>query len=200
MKWPERAMETTTILADAPNVQNVDVRRGRPRRDEGGTAMLEFAIVATLLLSLVIGIIAFGLLMQRKQQDVQAAAEGTRAGVATPYSSQEMASYLLGGPEPNPVLAARAAVNRAMADTNRVCQQGDTDTAEASAFSADGLRCPITVSACPVGADVRYCIKVQVIDENQGNFRVVPQLPLLSSAIPGVMRATSVAELGGLIQ
>lgn len=188
-----------------------------PRRDERGTSTLEFALVSVLLLTLVLGIIAFGILLQRKQQDVQAAAEGTRAGVGTAYSTTELLPYLADpSQEPSPIVSARAAVNQSMADTGRRCAKGDSDTFEAVTDPADGLRCPIAVYSCLSGTQlsgaevtslasdpattVRVCIRVRVIDENQGSFRVVPDVPLLSAAMPSVMRATSVAELGGLIQ
>lgn len=51
------------------------------RSSEGGTAMVEFAIVLPLLLLLVFGMIEFGLLIYNKQILTNASREGARAGI-----------------------------------------------------------------------------------------------------------------------
>src|SRR5690554_621936 len=50
------------------------------RRNDRGAAMLEFAIVLPILLTLLVGMIFFGLALNTKQDVTRAAAEGARAG------------------------------------------------------------------------------------------------------------------------
>lgn len=59
-------------------------REGRPRRrDEGGAAAVEFALVLPLLVLLLFGIISYGVMLSFRQSLSQAAAEGARAAAVT---------------------------------------------------------------------------------------------------------------------
>ena len=53
--------------------------RGQHKQAERGAALVEFALVVTLLLTLVLGIIEFGLIAMDKLTITQAAREGSRA-------------------------------------------------------------------------------------------------------------------------
>lgn len=66
-------------------------RDGRTRaRGDRGAALVEFSFVAVLLLSLVFGIIHYGLILSFKQDMTRAAAEGARAGaVAFPATDAQ---------------------------------------------------------------------------------------------------------------
>ena len=62
-----------------------EARKPRRGQGDGGTAILEFAIVGVLLLTLVFGIITFGGMLSFRQDVTRAAAEGARGGaVAIP--------------------------------------------------------------------------------------------------------------------
>ena len=56
-------------------------RRPLLRRDESGTALVEFALVVGVFVFVLYGLIAFGMILATKQQVTNAAAEGARAAV-----------------------------------------------------------------------------------------------------------------------
>ena len=58
------------------------VESARAQGDHGA-ALVEFALVSVLLLSIVFGIIHYGLILSFKQDVTRAAAEGARAGAVT---------------------------------------------------------------------------------------------------------------------
>ena len=78
--------------------------KGRPGRDEAGAALVEFALVVTLFVSILYGLIYFGMALATKQRVTNAAAEGARAavGATSPGDAQTMAENrvvaLLGAP------------------------------------------------------------------------------------------------------
>jgi Flp pilus assembly protein TadG len=57
-----------------------NIRSTPRRRDERGTAVVEFAIASVVLLMLLFGIITYGYVLSFKSDLTQAAAEGARAG------------------------------------------------------------------------------------------------------------------------
>ena len=60
------------------------LREARPRRrDQGGAAAVEFALVLPLLVLLLFGIISYGVMLSFRQSLSQAAAEGARAAAVT---------------------------------------------------------------------------------------------------------------------
>lgn len=59
----------------------------RPRRDESGAAMVEFALVAGLFVLMIYGLVAFGMILATKQRVTNAAAEGARAAVGQTSSA-----------------------------------------------------------------------------------------------------------------
>ncbi len=160
------------------------IRRARPAprptarrgRGDAGTTLVEFAFVAVLLLTLVFGIINFGLILSFKQDLTRAAAEGARAAaVAYPASGA--------------VAAADAATDQAVDDFNKVCDQ-------------DGLTCPINQHDCtdPVpdtnGDDsaVPNCVQVTLVYDYENHPLLVP-VPLISAFLPDTLRATSDARV-----
>lgn len=147
-------------------------------RADSGTAMLEFALVAVLLLTLVFGIINFGLILSFKQDLTRAAAEGARAAaVAYPASGA--------------VAAGTAATNEAVQSFNKTCGSG-------------GLTggCLIRQHDCsdPVpdtnGDDpnVPNCVQVDLIYD-YANYPLLVAVPLIKPFLPSQIRATSDARL-----
>jgi Flp pilus assembly protein TadG len=57
------------------------------RRDESGTALVEFALVVGLFVFILYGLIAFGMILATKQRITNAAAEGARAAVGQTTSA-----------------------------------------------------------------------------------------------------------------
>ena len=71
------------------------------RRDESGAAILEFSLVVVLFVSFLYALIAFGVIMAKKQEITNAAADGARAAVGstTPATAaQARVEQALGAP------------------------------------------------------------------------------------------------------
>jgi len=152
-------------------------RRGARRgHGEEGTAILELALVSVLLLTVVFGIINFGLLLSFNQDLTRAAAEGARAAaVAYPAS--------------NAVADATAATEEAVQSFSKSCTGG-------------GLTCLVRQHDCsdPVpdtnGDDpaVANCVQVDLIYDYDAYPLVVP-VPLIAPFLPSQIRATSDARV-----
>ncbi|MGQ0830516.1 MAG: TadE/TadG family type IV pilus assembly protein [Microthrixaceae bacterium] len=173
-------------------------RRAAERRcsGDGGTAILEFTLVAVLLLTIVFGIINFGLILSFKQDMTRAAAEGARTGaVALPSS-------VWGTNDPRR-LAAQQATEQAVGGFNKTCGTG-------------GLTCTVSVHDCDdaVPDTNGYhekdptantqpgntanaqpdCVTVDLAYDYKNNPLLVP-VPLISAFLPEQIRAKSVARL-----
>lgn len=148
------------------------------RRDDSGAAMLEFAFVGVLLVTLVLGIINFGLILSFKQDMTRAAAEGARAGaVALPVSTAWS--------------EADTATSEAADGFDRTCNSGD------------GLTCNINLHSCsttvPPGtpsnpASTGDCVTVELVYDYAGH-PLLARPPLLSALLPDTIRDSSVARL-----
>ncbi len=148
-------------------------RRAQPRRAGGdeGAALLEFALVAVLLFSVVFGIIAFGLLLSFKQDLTRAAAEGARAGAVAFPSSEAVDS-------------AEAATQEAVEGFGQSCGEGGmTCTISPATFDCDGG-----------GPGTAQCVEVTLTYDNESD-PIVPPFPLISAFLPDTMEATSVARV-----
>lgn len=107
------------------------VMRARARRDEGGAAALEFALVLPILLMLVFGIISYAYMFSVRQALTQAAAEGARAA-AVAQTGQS-------------ATRATAAVNEALAGLDMTC-------------GAEGLTCTPTPATCGSASCMRVTV------------------------------------------
>lgn len=172
--------------------------RAAPRRlgDDCGAALVEFTIIAGLLLLLVFGIINFGLILSFKQDVTRAAAEGARAGaIALPSSTY-------GTNDPRR-LAAQQATEEAVQGFDKTC-------------GVDGMDCRVSVHDCddPIPDTDGYhasdptanvqpgntpnvqqdCVTVELVYDYENNPLLVP-LPLISPFLPDRVAAKSVARL-----
>lgn len=151
-------------------------RRARPAAQrgtgDGGTAILEFTLVAVLLLTIVFGIINFGLILSFKQDLTRAAAEGGRAAaVAFPASTA--------------VATGQTATEEAVNGFNKSC-------------GVDGLECLVRQHDCNEsvpdtnGDDPAQpnCVQVDLIYDYEDYPLIVP-VPLISAFMPDEIRATS---------
>jgi Flp pilus assembly protein TadG len=76
-------------------------RARRRRGDESGAAILEFSLVVILFVSFLYALIAFGVILAKKQEITNAAADGARAAVgsSTPaQAAQDRVRQALGDP------------------------------------------------------------------------------------------------------
>jgi len=164
-----------------------------PRRaDEDGAAAIEFAFVATLLFTLIFGIIVFGVLFGFRQQLTQATAEGARATVAIAYTPSSYAAVQE---------AARIQVNRSLASSKRTCPA--LTAGLSGVLAVDGIQCSFLVYPCssatpgvgvPTGAD--DCLQAKVVLDNQTKPLIGP-LPFLSAFTPKTLTGTYVIKLQG---
>ena len=132
-----------------------------------GTALVEMAFVIGPLCLLLFGIIVFGYLMSFRQNLVQAAAEGARAGAVAAQSTDIQAD-------------ATAAAEQSI-----------------SGFHAcgNGLTCDVSVpsTGCPNAPSVK-CVIVH-LTYDYANHPLLPQVPIISAFMPNTIEATSIAEV-----
>ena len=151
----------------------------RPAKRVGGdqgAALVEFAIVASLLFTLIFGIITYGLILNFKQDMTRAAAEAARAG-AVAFPATDAWSD------------ADAALDDAVDAYNQTC-------------GLAGMSCYINRHDCTVtvadntpsnSASTGGCITVEVVFDYAG-FPMFPELPILGGFLPDEIRARSVAR------
>jgi TadE-like protein len=128
------------------------VGRARARGDDG-TALVEFALVSVLLLSIVFGIIHYGLILSFKQDVTRAAAEGARAAaVAFPATDAEG--------------DARDALTDAIHEWGGP-EWGSTDCYNPGS-QRDGFRCNVTEAPCAANT-AQTCVTVELYYDYDGD-------------------------------
>jgi Flp pilus assembly protein TadG len=150
-------------------------RAERRARGDEGAALVEFAFVAVLLLSVVFGIIHYGLILSFKQDMTRAAAEGARAGAVA-------------FPAANAQADADAAVEEA------VREFGGSNWSS-NGCSRQGMSCTVTVDPCdPSNPTGDQCVKVELVYDYDTYplFGVIPIIGGLTQ--PDEVKATSVAR------
>ena len=140
--------------------------RGQRAAGDEGAAVVEMAFVGVLLVLLLMGIMAFGYLMSFRQNMVQAATEGARAGAVAAAGSAPA--------------DATAAAEQAVAGFGKDC--GDT-----------GLTCDVTVDWCPNATTVR-CVTVHLTYDYE-HHPLLPDVPVIGGALPDTIEARAVAEV-----
>jgi Flp pilus assembly protein TadG len=135
------------------------------------------AFVVTPLCLLLFGIVVYGYLMSFRQNMTQAAAEGARAGAVAPADAP------VATPLTHTIAIARAtdATNKALSSFgNYSCGGG-------------GMTCNITAGSCPTPSTAQ-CVFVTVTYDYSGH-PLMPDIPLVSAAIPGTFTSSSTAEI-----
>ena len=140
--------------------------RGQRSHGDEGAAVVEMALVGVLLVLLLMGIIAFGYLMAFRQNLVQAATEGARAGATAVQGSAEV--------------DATQAAEQAVIGFDKRC-------------SDIGMTCAVSVAQCP-NAVTRQCVTVEMTYDYK-NHPILPDIPLLSTAMPEDIHAIAIAEV-----
>lgn len=175
------------------------------RTDDEGAVLVEFALVAVLLITLLYGIVSFGVLFSVHQSVTQAAADGARAAVAAPQTANQSTD------QNAPVrAAARAQVANAASwlhtpagVTTLQCLEM-TPNADGSlpVTSAQPLGCATSVAPCPNESRVPQpsCLTLKVAYA-YGAKPVIPAMPFVGQFMPDRLTSTSTIELdGGLVQ
>jgi Flp pilus assembly protein TadG len=152
-------------------IQDDSSTRARRGRGDDGAALVEFALIAVLLATLVFGIINFGFLLSFKQDMTRAAAEGARAGAVAPDPL-------------NAVAAATSATNEAVEGFGKACGEGGmTCTISPATFDCDGI-----------GAGTAKCVEV-TLEYDYKDHPLLPDFPIISAFMPDQVSATSVARV-----
>ena len=140
--------------------------QGRRADGDGGAAVVEMAFVGVLLVLLLMGIMAFGYLMSFRQNMVQAATEGARAGAVA------AADKVPGD--------ARDAATQAVSGFGKDCDK-------------DGLTCDVVVGPC-VNATTVTCVTVHLTYDYE-HYPLLPDVPVIGGALPQTIEAKAVAEV-----
>ena len=164
-------------------------RVGRRARGDQGAAIVEFALVAVLLLTIVFGIINFGLILSFKQDVTRAAAEGARAGaVALPSTTEGFLDARR--------LAADVATRQAVEGFNQECGVGGMSCI-AQIHDCD-FTPPNDTSEVPNAGysttPAPDCVTVKITYDYENDPIIVP-VPLFEPFIPEQIKATSVVRL-----
>lgn len=143
-------------------------------RGESGAALLEFAIVFSLFVFVLYGLIAFGMMLALKQSVTAAAAEGARSAVGV---TDDAAA----------VTTAKAAV------LDRLdWLAADKKAAVSAQLDANP---PTVVSPCPGSPlPTSRCIRVEVTYPYAGN-ELVPPAPGLGLVTPSSFGSTAVVQI-----
>jgi TadE-like protein len=168
-------------------------RGGRTRaRGDQGAALVEFALVSVLLLSIVFGIIHYGLILSFKQDVTRAAAEGAREGAVTfPAAHADVET------------AAQAALDDAV-------ESFGGSTWSSQGCSRDGMKCIVSEGPCTHGSG--RCVTVELYYDYDGDgdcgggtknptrpgTQLFGEIPVIGGLIaPDCISAKSVAKTNG---
>lgn len=156
--------------------------RRAPHR-EAGSAAIEFALLAPIVLTLVIGIVAYGYMLSFRQAVSQGATEGARAAAVSAYPT-----------ESQKVADAVASVNDALASYGVTC------TVPTGSTTGPLRRGGATVGTCGVAAatcannSLASCVSVQV-SYDYLHYPLVPDMPGLGVVMPRTIHYTAVAQV-----
>ena len=142
--------------------------------DESGAELVEFAFVVVLLITVLYGIITYGMILAAQSTLTQAAADAAQAG-------------LVMGSSP-------AAVTTAQAQAADDIGWMDRGTCGTSSTSNTVMKCLAVTEACPSNASVQ-CLKVTVI-YSYAQSPLFPELPGLGLITPSTISSTNVVQLG----
>lgn len=161
--------------------RKIDAHRRRRRgRGDDGAALVEFAFVSVLLLTLIFGIINFGLILNFDQDVTRAAAEGARGGaVAVKLNSNQTSGQ-----------AAQAAAASATSDAVKQI----SSKFKTLGCSTPGMHCPTPVVAPCAGQTAYQCVTVTVTYDYKSK-PLFGNLPIVSAFFPNTVSATSVARI-----
>jgi Flp pilus assembly protein TadG len=167
--------------------------RGGARHHRGererGSAAVEFALVAPLLLLLLFAIISYGYMLSYRQALSQGAAEGARAAAVALPSSTSGAKITL----------AVTGVNEALNSYGVSCTAAPATSASTSATgdlvksSTTVGSCLVTIATC-VQATASECATV-TINHAYEDHPLLPTVPGMGIVLPGSLSYTAVAEV-----
>lgn len=176
--------------------------RRRHGEDERGAELLEFALVVVLLITLLYGIITFGVILAAQATVTQAAADAARAGIVQGTGTVPSCNN---GNSGAVSAAGCAAVQEAATDlgwmNKSACVEWvDTTTptitstnVTPSADTGSPITCTATVEPCPSNT-ANTCLSVAV-QYNYSSAPLFPELPGLGVISPSMISSTNVLQL-----
>jgi Flp pilus assembly protein TadG len=174
---------TTTL---GPRTRNIAsrLRRRHADDDERGAELIEFALVVVLLITLLYGIITYGLILGAQATITQAAADAARSGIVSSSTS---------------VATAEAQACTDVGWMNKTCGNPVTFNTSNCTFSpnpADAITAFACTEPCPSnsGNSVNTCLAVTV-SYNYSATPLFPELPGLGVITPSTISSTNVLQL-----
>jgi Flp pilus assembly protein TadG len=146
-------------------------------RDQRGAAVVEFALVASILVTLVIGIISYGYMLSFRQGISQGAAEGARAAAVAATAAAQ---------KPDAVDAVNEALNSYGVSCNET-------TSKLMRSGSPVGTCSVVIAACTNNA-AQTCASVN-LDYAYRDNALVPSFPGLGVLLPENLSYTSVARV-----
>jgi Flp pilus assembly protein TadG len=156
---------------------NRSKHRQQSEGDERGAELIEFAFVVVLLITLLYGIITYGLILAAQSTITSAAADAARAGLL--YSSTAC-----GGTAPTPCTVAEAQAGTDLGWLNK----GTCGT------SGTTITCVATEAPCASPNSGIQCLTVTVT-YNYGSHPLFPELPGLGLFTPSTISSRSVVQM-----
>jgi Flp pilus assembly protein TadG len=172
-----------------PRTRNGATRLGRGRQeDERGAELLEFALVVVLLITLLYGIITYGVILAAQTTVTQAAADAARAGIVQGTGTTSCNGNTVSA-------AACAAVQQAATDLGWMNKGACTEIVNGSIIvtGTGAITCSATTEACPSNATIT-CLSTTV-SYNYSSSPLFPELPGLGVITPSTLSSTTVLQL-----
>ena len=146
-------------------------------RNQRGAAVVEFALVSTLLIMLVVGILSYGYMLSFRQGISQGAAEGARAAAVAADDAAQVPD-------------AEDAVNDALESYGVACNTG---TGVLTKSGTNVGTCSVTVGAC-VNNTSQKCVSVG-LSYNYRDHALLPGFRGMGVVLPDTLTYTSVARV-----
>jgi Flp pilus assembly protein TadG len=160
-----------------PRTWDIAKKVRRRNGDERGAEMVEFAIVIVLLITILYGIISYGLILAAQSTLTQAAADAARAGLVQSSS------------------AVTTAEGQALTDVSWMDKGCNTPDITGSATGSP-ITCKASEEQCPSNASIE-CLVVTV-EYNYSQDPLFPELPGLSIITPSTLSSTNVVQMGAV--
>ncbi|HSZ37073.1 MAG TPA: TadE/TadG family type IV pilus assembly protein [Acidimicrobiales bacterium] len=183
-----------------PRTRNFAKRlRREPGDDERGAELLEFALVVVLLITLLYGIITYGVILSAQATVTQAAADAARSGIVQGTSTGSCNN--ISGVD----LAGCAAVQEAATDLGWMNKNGcvewvntttptvTTNNVTPTGNTTSPITCTATIEQCP-SVSANTCLSVAV-SYNYSSAPLFPELPGLGVITPSTISSTNVLQL-----
>lgn len=170
------------------------VRKLRHRRgDEHGAEMIEFAIVVVLLITLLYGIITYGMILAAQATVTQAAADASRAGLVLGSATESCGSYTV--PSSTCTADSEASNDLGWMDKGTCNQFAGTSAPGSNVVVSTGpMTCTAIKENCPSNSAIQ-CLAVTV-SYNYSSDPLFPELPGLGLITPSTISSTNVVQLG----